>query len=154
MHGKILASVAGLGGSSCIEDSRLREAVDRLQVASHGSVELDALIEATLATLSACIRPTRIAGFSAGRRARWSSDLGETLTLLPDDYNFSVGQRDGICWAWIQPNDDWLPGEYEARHDHPRGSGLIVAYTAALAMTVATIILYTGSTDPCAGPGG
>ncbi len=72
--------------------------------------------------------------------ARWSTDLDAALTLLPPDYNFSTGCRDGVCWAWIQPNDAWAPAEHEARHDHPGGSGLVTSHTAALAVICAAIL--------------
>ena len=64
------------------------------------------------------------------------------MGLLPPNYNFSLGRRDGVCWAWIQPNDDWRPAEGEARHDHPGGSGLAVADTPVLAVACAAIRLH------------
>jgi hypothetical protein len=52
-----------------------------------------------------------------------------------------LGLRDGVFWAWCQPNDDWETASGEARHDHPGGSSLIVAQTAALAMTCAALAM-------------
>ena len=74
---------------------------------------------------------------------RWSEDLMALLQLVPRDHNYSLGERDGVVWAWIQPNDDWTPGDHEMRHDHPRGSGLIVASTLPLAMAAAVVALCT-----------
>ncbi len=66
----------------------------------------------------------------------------DVMGLLPANYNFSLGRRDGVCWAWIQPNDDWRPAEGESRHDHPGGSGLAVAETPVLAVACAAIRLH------------
>jgi hypothetical protein len=121
--------------------ARVLAVVDRLQRAKFGSAALDSLIDETFGTLATDLDSRMIAHLPTRRGARWSEELGASIGLLTADYNFSVGQRDGICWAWIQPNDNWQPQEFEARHDHPAGSGLIVAYTAPLAMTTATIIL-------------
>ena len=101
----------------------VRALVMQLQAAHHGNPALDLHVAEVLARGAACPAP----GGPAEDGPRWSSDLNQVLTLIPDHYNFSMGQRDGVCWAWIQPNDDWEPGENEARHDHPRGSGLVVA---------------------------
>jgi len=118
------------------QGQRLRAVVDRLQCAAAGSAELDALIEDALHALGDDpALPTK-------RAARWSTDLSAAIGLLSAEYNFSVGRRDGICWAWIQPNDDWQPGEFQARHDHPAGSGLIAAYTAALALMSAILLIH------------
>jgi hypothetical protein len=117
---------------------RLRAVVDRLQCAAAGSAELDALIEDALGALADDPSPAP----PTTRGARWSTDLSAAIGLLSADYNFSVGRRDGICWAWIQPNDDWQPGEFQARHDHPAGSGLIAAYTAALALMSAILLIH------------
>jgi hypothetical protein len=116
----------------------LRAALDRLQTASRGDVILDALLAEEFHNVRGA------AGTSAlsARDGRWSTDLGDALRLVPPDYNFSIGQRDGVCWAWIQPNDDWEPADHEARHDHPAGSGLVVASTGALALTCAALILH------------
>jgi hypothetical protein len=116
--------------------------VDRLQEAATGSQQLDALIGDAFKKLGECLAANDQPGPPHHSVARWSCELSAALDLLPEDYNFSIGKRDGICWAWIQPNDDWQPGELESRHDHPRGSGLVVGYTAALALTAAAIILY------------
>jgi hypothetical protein len=126
---------------------RLRAVVDRLQSANAGDATLDALIEHCVQTLATQLDARALARLPELRGSRWSSDLGAAISLLPTDDNFSVGQRDGICWAWIQPNDDWHPGEFEARHDHPAGSGLVVAYTAALALISATIMVYARRLD-------
>jgi hypothetical protein len=108
---------------------------DRLQVARHGGEALDALVRQAL-------------GKHAGR---WTTDLTDAVSLVPQSFNFSVGRRDGVCWAWAQPNDDWEPGELQARHDHPGGSGLVVAHTPELAVTCAAVILF-GLQDGGDGP--
>jgi hypothetical protein len=72
---------------------------------------------------------------------RWSDDLMALLRLIPADHNFSLGVRDGVIWAWLQPNDGWEPADHEVRHDHPRGSGLIVAHTVPLALAAAMVTL-------------
>jgi hypothetical protein len=123
-------------------DPRHRDIVDRLQIAASGDAALDALVDLALQSLSALIQARGHEGIAVPRGAHWSSDLSQALTLVPPDYNYSLGERDGICWAWIQPNNDWQPGELEARHDHPGGSGLIVAKTAPLAFISAAILLY------------
>lgn len=64
------------------------------------------------------------------------------LRLIPSDHDFSLGRRDGVVWAWIQPRDGWVPAAHERRHDHPRGSGLIVAHTVPLAVAAATVTLH------------
>ncbi len=114
--------------------STLRHVVDGLQLAACGSAAFDAQVRQALASEHGIDLATVI-GLS------WSTDLGAALALLPEDHNFSVGRRDGVCWAWIQPNDSWVPAEYESRHDHPRGSGLTVANTAPLAFTSAALML-------------
>ena len=122
----------------------LRTIVDRLQLARHGSAELDAMLDAVLARGTGVSDTVRnvIGGLRpAIPGAPWSRELTHVLALLPHDYNYSLGHRDGVCWAWIQPNDRWEPHEYEARHDHPGGSGLTVARTAALALACAAVIL-------------
>ena len=122
----------------------LRRVVDKLQIARAGGAELDALIDKSLGAIRRVYGPCLNGSFPAHAAAGWSHNLAAALTALPENYNFSVGQRDGICWAWLQPNDDWQPGDFEARHDHPGGSGLVVAYTAALALIAAALLLYTG----------
>ena len=121
--------------------ARLRAIVDRLQSATSGSAELDALIQQALPTLPPCLAAGVPVSLVTADGPYWSRELSAAIGLLSADYNFSVGQRDGICWAWIQPNDNWQPSEFESRHDHPAGSGLAVAYTAALALASATFIL-------------
>ena len=106
------------------------ELLYRLQTAPAGSRTLDALIEAFL--------PPRTQDQG---RERWSEDLMALLRLVPDDHNFTLGERDGVLWAWIQPNDEWSPADTEMRHDHPRGSGLTVACTLPLAMAAALVSL-------------
>jgi hypothetical protein len=118
------------GGRSPAAGPALVTALDRLQAAVRGGPDLDALLARAL---SGAPLPAA--------RARWSTDLTATLELVPPDHNVSLGRRDGVCWAWIQPNDRWEPGAHEARHDHPRGSGLIVAHTAALALACAILVL-------------
>jgi hypothetical protein len=105
-----------------------------LQSAPAGSRALDALIGAALSC------PGR-AGLGSDLEERWSEDLMALLQLVPRDHNCSLGERDGVVWAWIQPNDDWAPGDHEMRHNHPRGSGLIVASTLPLAMAAAVVIV-------------
>ena len=107
-----------------------------LQSAPAGGRALDALIGATL-SCPGC------AGSGSDLAVRWSEDLMALLQLVPRDHNYSLGERDGVVWAWIQPNDDWTPGDHEMRHDHPRGSGLIVASTLPLAMAAAVVALCT-----------
>jgi hypothetical protein len=114
--------------------------LDLLQSAPTGGQALDALIRAAL-----CCRDCAVLGSDLA--VRWSEDLMALLQLVPRDHNYSLGERDGVVWAWIQPNDDWAPGDHEMRHDHPRGSGLIVASTLPLAMAAAVVAL-------CALPGG
>jgi hypothetical protein len=110
-----------------------------LQSAPTGGRALDALIGAAL-SCPGC------AGLGSDLTVHWSEDLMALLQLVPRDHNYSLGERDGVVWAWIQPNDDWAPGDHEMRHDHPRGSGLIVAHTLPLAMAAAVVAL-------CALPG-
>ena len=125
----------------------LRTVLERLRMARLGTAELDANLADALeaAFLGAHDFAPGVARFAAGPHC--STDLTDALDLLPRDYNFSLGQRDGVFWAWIQPNDRWQPGEYEARHDHPGGSGLVVAYTAALALACAAILLLLQRAD-------
>ena len=111
-----------------------------LQSAPTGGQALDALIGAALSCGDCAVLGSDLA-------ERWSEDLMALLQLVPRDHNYSLGERDGVVWAWIQPNDDWAPGDHEMRHDHPRGSGLIVASTLPLAMAAAVVAL-------CALPGG
>ena len=119
----------------------LRAAVERMQIARCGSVALDRLVADALErafeadTENAC----RFGRLTPGQH--WSINLEDAITLLPRDYNFSLGHRDGVCWAWVQPNDQWEPAECDSRHDHPGGSGLVVGYTTALALTCAALIL-------------
>jgi hypothetical protein len=111
------------------------ELVDLLQNAETGSNELDARIAAAL---------VRRAGGAAGAAAaqRWSQDMVAVLPLIPADHNFSIGRRDGVVWVWIQPNDGWNPAAHEWRHDHPWGSGLVVAQTIPLAVAAAIVQLH------------
>ena len=130
----------------------VRALVTRLQAAHCGTRALDVRVADVLARAAGRMHPAGataipVEGGVIEDGPRWSSDLNQVLTLIPDHYNFSMGQRDGVCWAWIQPNDDWEPGENEARHDHPRGSGLVVAHTATLAVLTATILLETRHID-------
>jgi hypothetical protein len=114
----------------------LRDLVDRLQLARHGSPELDLLVTAAYADPAAAVPSRRDAC-----AACCSTDLDDALALLPPGFNFSLGHRDGVFWAWAQPNDSWNPGDGESRHDHPGGSGLVVARTASLAVACAALIL-------------
>ena len=120
----------------------LRAAVERMQLARCGSVALDRLLADALEGAFEADAENAICGL--GRLTpgqHWSTNLEDAITLLPPDYNFSLGHRDGVCWAWVQPNDQWEPAECESRHDHPGGSGLVVGYTTALALTCAALIL-------------
>ncbi len=110
--------------------------LDLLQSAPAGGQTLDALIGAALSSPDT-------AGSGSDIAVRWSEDLMALLQLVPRDHNYSLGERDGVVWAWIQPNDDWTPGDHEMRHDHPRGSGLIVASTLPLATAAAIVALRT-----------
>jgi hypothetical protein len=121
-------------------------------MAPTGGAELDALIDEALAGLAARDPLSGPPVALLGRGTPWSNDLSQALHLLPTDCNFALGHRDGICWAWIQPNDDWEPGENESRHDHPDGSGLAVAYTAALALISAVLILHGALLKKCLHP--
>ena len=116
----------------------LHGTLDRLQGASAGSPALDGLIAASLQNDLI----VRHAGPRVPGRACWSSDLQAACALLPLDYDFSHGRRDGVCWAWLQPNDSWNPAFHESRHDHPGGSGLVVAATPALALACALVALH------------
>jgi hypothetical protein len=111
----------------------LRRVVDVLQLASCGSAALDETVSEALARVSSAA--------AMAARQRWSSDISDALKLVPLTHNFSLGRRDGVCWAWIQPNDSWQPSDVEARHDHPLGSGLIVAETPVLALLSAALLL-------------
>ncbi len=113
--------------------------LELLQTAPAGGPTLDALIHSVL------VDPTFDLPDAQGPEtaARWSEDLDALVGLVPHDHNFSLGDRDGVLWAWIQPNDDWVPGVNEMRHDHPRGSGLIVACTLPLALAASLVALRT-----------
>ena len=135
------------------EQANCAALVARLQTAPCGDAGLDRQMARALAGLHRSHhsqrgpqggpqgRPQgRPQGHPHGRRP--SRALGDALLLLPDGFNFSLGLRDGIFWAWVQPNDGWEPGADDARHDHPGGSGLVVAYTAALALSAAVVRVY------------
>jgi hypothetical protein len=127
-----------LGGpTGCDRLNDLTTLLDLLQSVPAGSPTLDALIHRVLAN-SAFGKPGIDEPVPS---ARWSEDLTALLRFVPSDHNFSLGERDGVLWAWIQPNDDWGPEANEMRHDHPRGSGLIVACTLPLAMAAALVAL-------------
>ena len=127
------------------------EFLDLLQTARTGNQELDARIDCLLADrhfvgMEICPRyqwraPDRGAVQVAQPPVRWSDDLMALLELIPADHNFSLGARDGVIWAWIQPNDGWEPAAHEVRHDHPRGSGLMVAHTVHLVLAAAMVTL-------------
>ena len=125
----------------------MRELAECLQTARFGSAELDALINGALNHFDAHCVGWLSTGKPAGAAHSCSTNVSDALMLLPPDYNFSVGHRDGVFWAWAQPNDRWEPGDEQARHDHPGGSGLVVAHTAALALTSAAVILRLRSLD-------
>jgi hypothetical protein len=122
-----------------------------LQQAESGDAELDARIDATLnnrvflrlasdRTYRWCARGS---GFveTADTQSDWSRDLTAALNLVPTDFGFSLGHRDSVCWAWIQPDDGWQPGPTESAHDHPLGSGVVIANTTVIALASAAILL-------------
>jgi hypothetical protein len=129
----------------------LADLVRLLERAERGDAELDARIDAALnnrvflrlvsdGTYRWCARGSGIVE-TAYAQGDWLRDLSAALKLVPTDFGFSLGHRDSVCWAWIQPDDGWQPGPYEAGHDHPLGSGLVVAYTTVMALTCAAIVL-------------
>jgi hypothetical protein len=162
MHFGAMSSLAGppatfadprpRGGTDCFVD--LPELLERMQTAAGGNPELDARIDCLLRERT-CLGMTDIRSFrwcdGEGRSGEaapafaWSEDFAAVLSLMPEDFNFSTGQRDGVCWAWIQPNDEWMPGPEDMRHDHPRGSGLLTAYTVTLALMAAVLMLRDGA---------
>ncbi len=111
--------------------------LDLLQTVPCGTPTLDALIHDVL--VGPAFDGPDCAGLA--KPTRWSEDLSALVRLVPRDHNFSLGERDGVLWAWSQPNDTWVPGPYEMRHDHPRGSGLKVACTLQLALAAALVAL-------------
>lgn len=119
----------------------MQELLERLQVARYGSLAFDAAIVDVFGGLPG-IGPNASEGSRLLPGPHCSTVLMDVMGLLPADYNFSLGRRDGVCWAWIQPNDDWRPADGEARHDHPGGSGLAVADTPILAVACAAIRLH------------
>jgi hypothetical protein len=116
----------------------LADVVTRLRSANCGSGELDRQLAAALEFARAEYGGSGLRGLP--RVAPWSTDLSAAFALLPPGHNFSLGDRDGVCWAWVQPNDDWQPTDGEARHDHPRGSGMVAADTPPLALTCAALL--------------
>jgi hypothetical protein len=135
--------------------------LEAMQTARDGSLELDARIDCILfGRVFLGLGPecryysTATDGsVEAGGRepaARWSQDVMASLRLIPADHNYSIGRRDGVCWAWIQPNDNWTPIGTEYRHDHPLGSGLVVANTMPLALMAAAMVLnHRGANQAC-----
>src|SRR4051812_29567292 len=126
----------------------LIDLLDLLQTASTGSAALDARIGVALADWIANEPQGEDGPGAPGAAKCWSEDLMALLRLVPRDHNFSLGERDGVLWAWIQPNDKWAPSANEMRHDHPRGSGLILARTLPLAVTAALVVLRAAHTRP------
>jgi hypothetical protein len=135
-----------------LSQDQIADVLDMVQTAQAGNLELDARIDCALAGRifvcmgTECRYYWRSAGpdcatGDAKPAARWSQDVMASLRMIPSSHNYSVGRRDGVCWAWIQPNDAWDPAETEYRHDHPQGSGLLVAYTMSLALMSAAMIL-------------
>ncbi len=131
--------------ASCDADtgrvSLLQDLLERMQAARYGSLAFDAAIVNAFAGLPG-IGPDAAEASRLLPGPHCSTILMDVVGLLPADYNFSLGRRDGVCWAWIQPNDDWRPADGEARHDHPGGSGLAVAKTPILAVACAAIRLH------------
>jgi hypothetical protein len=134
-----VARVADLVLPAVSDDSA--DLVYRLQTAPAGNRTLDAQIQSALL-------PNPPDQAVTEPPIRWSEDLTALLRLVPDDHNFTLGERDGVLWTWIQPNDGWSPADTEMRHDHPRGSGLIVACTLPLAMAAALVALRCGRRHP------
>lgn len=140
-------------------ESNWADVLELMQTARDGSPLLDARIDCVLfgrlfirmgcerRYLSVCIQnggePVEMEP-----DARWSEDVMASLQLIPRNYNYSIGRRDGVCWAWIQPNDSWTPIGTQYRHDHPHGSGLVVAYTMPLALMAAAMELIRNGIDP------
>jgi hypothetical protein len=120
--------------------------LDLLQTVPCGTPTLDALIHGVLAGPAFDGRDDK----GLAEQTSWSEDLSALVRLMPPDHNFSLGERDGVLWAWIQPNDTWVPGPYEMRHDHPRGSGLKVACTLPLALAAALVALRALMPNPAA----
>lgn len=117
------------GGPASIPDGAIPDKVaalwtivDLMQIARHGGPELDARLDEALADGIGAEAPTTVMPAAAPapgwhptlpmRGGRWSTDLTDAILLLPPDYNFSLGHRDSVFWAWIQPNDCWEPAEY------------------------------------------
>jgi hypothetical protein len=123
--------------------------LDLLQTVPCGTPTLGALIHDVLAGPVFNGRD----GPGLADQTSWSEDLSALVRLVPPDHNFSLGERDGVLWAWIQPNDTWVPGPYEMRHDHPRGSGLKVACTLPLALAAALVALRALTPDLVAATG-
>ena len=121
--------------------SILRDLLELMQVARSGSLAFDAAIVDAFGGLPG-LGPDFAGASRLAPGPHCSTVLMDVMGLLPADYNFSIGRRDGVCWAWIQPNDDWRPSDGEARHDHPGGSGLVVADTPVLAVACAAIRLH------------
>lgn len=127
----------------------LTQFLDLLQSAQSGSRSLDQRIGFALAgrvterIQASVLCPQDAEPALTARAPCWSEDLAALLRLIPPGHNYSLGERDGVLWAWVQPNDNWTPGDNEARHDHPRGSGLIVAYTLPLAVAAALVTLHS-----------
>jgi hypothetical protein len=118
----------------------LRSVMEQLQAACCGTAEFDRLVAGV--PFPADDGAREAAGQAAAAPSlHCTTDLNHALALLPSGCNFSLGLRDGVFWAWCQPNDDWETASGEARHDHPGGSSLIVAQTAALAVTCAALAM-------------
>jgi hypothetical protein len=135
-----------------LSDDVLLSLSDTLRVAEHGCAKLDAWIECFIAgkILVSADQDGRywwrwpdretVNGPSLPARA-WSQDSRPWGELIPADHDYALGRRDGVPWAWVQPNDGWQPGEHDMRHDHPAGSGLVVARHALFPIITAIVIL-------------
>lgn len=119
----------------------LRVILDAVQDADGGDATLDTRLAEVLAMARDADAADAAGHLAPPRTGRWTSDVNDALALLSESHNFSLGRRDGVCWAWIQPNDGWEPPDLHARHDHPYGSGLVVANTPALALVSASVNL-------------
>ena len=119
----------------------LQDLLERLQIAPNGSLAFDAAIVAAFGSLPA-IGPSAADASRLHPGPHCSTVLGDVMGLLPANYNFALGPREGVRGGGIPPNAGWRPGEGESRHDHPGGSGLAIADTPVLAVACAAIRLH------------
>ena len=117
----------------------LRDLILRLQSAPSGSTTLDTLVDDALQSLRTVLKAAKLGPLPPPGSANWSENVNTSVGLLGKHYDFSIGRRDYVCWAWIQPNDGWQRQDHDLSHDHPEGSGLAVAHTLSLALTTALL---------------